>query len=1244
VAADGETGSAADARGSQGVLIGDGLQVNYFYNGTWTDGFAPPPLVSGSGAVDSPYRGLSAFGDRDAAFFFGREAAATEIIERMARCLAGPSLMVISGVSGAGKSSLLRAGVLPRVRGEGLAGAAGSAAWPCLVFTPGPEPLDELAFRVARLAGASAAAVRRDLDDDPAGFALTARQAALAPGGAPDAAPGRLLLVVDQFEQLFTQCPDESQQRAFITALGAAAAGGPDPQQAPAALVVLGVRADFEARCAEYPALARPVQDRYLVTSMTQRQLRMAITEPARTQAASVTDDLAGVLLAEAGAASGAGVLPLLSHALDQAWRRRAAGTTLTLADYERTGGIEGAVGASAQQAYDHLTPAQQAAAREVFLRLTATGPDGTDTAGRATRAELTAGRDPAGARDVEAVLEAFTKQRLLILAADSVQISHEVLLSAWPLLRDEWLAETRADRIVRTRLRTATAEWTDRGRDSSYLYAGSLLDTAAAMAARAAADPARYPPLSPDERDFLGASERARRGRSRRVRGAIAILAAMVVGLAAVAVVAVAARQSAVRERDAETASQLITRSEALGDSNPELARLEAVAAWRIDPTQQARYAMLSAARLPGIDTLTATDGASIEAVAFSPDGKVLAAGLGDGTVRLVNPATRATIGRPLATGTSAVASLAFSPDGRTLAVGTANGIVQLWNVATRGTAGPPLRSGTRLADAVAFSPDGTILATGNEDGTVRLWHAAAGQPDGAPLDPPAPGTLAAAEAVAFSPDAKTLAVSTLRGTVQLWNLATRAQAGPPLAVNGDLLEAVAFSPHGPTLATGSYGGDLQLWDADTRQEIGSPVTDGSGSVVTVAFSPDGALVATGTQDGGIQLWDAASRQQVGTTLTGGTRRIASVAFSPDGRTLATGGFDGVLRLWSVPTAVGDPTGSMAIPAAPQPDSSGSTIDAIAFSPDGRTLATGSWDDTAQLWNVTGRRPIGAPLAGDVSWVASVAFSPDGHTLATGSYGGTALLWNVASRQPAGTPLEEHAGVVSAVAFSPDGTILATGQSGTVRLWAVASRRLIGTLRLTGGIGALAFSPDGRILAAGDGSDVQIWDVATRRSAGALLTGSQNAITSVAFSPDGRTLAAGSRDDNARLWSVATRQQVGAPLTGDLNWVNAVAFSPDGQILATGGEDGTTRLWDVATQQQIGPSLTGGNDTIGAVAFSPDGQTLATGNSDGTVQLWDVAGLAHVVRQLCAAAGTTFTQAEWAIAAPGLPYQHVCP
>jgi transcriptional regulator with XRE-family HTH domain len=871
---------------------------------------AGPPLEA---VTTSPYRGLRVFGEQDAELFFGREMATAEVLERMSQHLAGAGLLVVSGVSGAGKSSLLRAGVLPRVQGGGLAAAPGAASWPCVVFTPTRSPLDELAVRVGLLAGADAAAARRGLEADPAGFALSARQAAMArppgpgvdlegPAGERDRPPlqRRLLLVVDQFEELFTQCAEEGQRRAFISALHAAATAGHGPDQAPAALVVLGVRADFEARCADYPQLAGAVQDRYLVTAMTGRQLRMAIAEPAKKAGSKVDDDLVDVLLTEVRNGQpgvvGAGVLPLLSHALDQAWRSR-TGEILTLVDYERTGGIEGAVAASAQRVYDGLTSAQQAAARQVFMRLTATTSDGRDTADRATRAELTDGKSATDAKDVEAVLEAFAAERLLTLAAGTVELSHEVLLTAWPLLRDTWLADTREDRIVRTRLHHTAAEWAHHSRDPSYLYGGTLLQTATDTAARIGADPARHPPLSQTETDFLHASDRAHRRTVRRRHRLIALLTVLVLGFATATALAVRASQQVAQQRDIAISGLLISQSQRLGDANPALSRLLSVAAWRIHPSSAARYAMLAAAGRPGSAVLT-RPGGTVTSVAFSPHGQILAIGNADGTVRVWDVATHrqiAALTRPAGT----VTSVAFSPHGQILATGNADGSVRVWDVATHRQI-TALTGPAGAVNSVAFSPDAATLASGNGDGSVRVWDVATRRQITALTRP-----AGAVTSVAFSPHGQTLATGNADGTVRLWDVAAHRQitalSGPAGAVN-----SVAFSPDDATLASGSADGTW-LWAPATNPCVCGPpaashlvLTGSAGAVNSVAFSPDGTTLAAGSTDGTARLWDVATHRQIA-TLTGPTGAVTSVAFSPDGKTLATGNADHTVRLWDV-------------------------------------------------------------------------------------------------------------------------------------------------------------------------------------------------------------------------------------------------------------------------------------------------------------------------------------------------------
>jgi WD40 repeat protein len=1301
------------------IQLGDNnTQVIYTYNDTttWADDLAPTPLVTSAGKVTFPYRGLNAFDERDAALFFGRDDATSRVLARMSDLIAKPGLLAVSGVSGAGKSSLIRAGVLPNLRGAGLREASAAAGWPCLVFKPGPKPLDELAIGVAALGGGDVAAIRNNLVTDPSMFGLVTAQAArsyaTARGADPDSET-RLILVVDQFEQIFSPKCAEQQRAAFVTALHAAATDryGPHPQ--PAGLVVFVVRADFEARCANYPQLTEAIQNRYLVTAMTRLQLRLAITGPAKAAGSHVADDLVELLLDELGthtatttddsleSLAGAGMLPLLSHVLDQAWRRRKA-DELTVADYELAGGLERAVADSAQRAYDALTAQQREIARRVFIRLTATTADGTDTAVRAPRSALA---DDAAPSDLEDVLNAFAAEGLITLGDDTVQISHEVLFTAWPLLRDTWLAETRADRIISTRLQSAAADWNRNNRNPSYLYTGSVLEAARDAVKRMDAAPNRHTPPAPVERKFLEAGIKADQRRARKSRVVTAALVGLVIVLAISALAAYRSSQDAKHQRDIALSNSLINQSEILGDTNATISKLESLAAWSINPSGQAHAAMLQAAARRGIAVLPT--GQPITALAFSPDLHTLATSHA-GSVSLWD----GTNGNPIADlfvgdNTFEIAKmLVFSPDGRTLASSGNAGRVRLWDVPGRRQIGP-LGPATISGIAVAFSPDGRTLTTG-DGATIHIWDVATRRE----ISTRVTGRTERAESLVFSPDGGTLATCYRDGEVDLWGIADGRQIAILPANTAVPYVSAVFSPDGRTLATSGNDRTVRLWNSATGFEIGDPFNDGtgtadwhddqlfggplgraSGQIQPVAFSPDGRRLAIGGHDGTVRFLDLASGRGTAVPLIGNAFAVGVVIYSPDGRTLAVGDDGGTVRLW-------DPTTNREIGDMDNIEDSTNAV--MMFSPDGRTLATDDQSGTVRLWNAGAFRPTGEPLIGHTGLVHAVRFSPDGRKLITvGDQ--TVRRWDMATRREIGAPFAfDHDRAVQpvdldvvAAAFSPDGRMVAAGDLyGTVRLWDSATGREIGDpmnpVNEVGTFyGGVEFSPDGRTLAIVSGrGDVRFLDAATGQDAGKSLQTSASGFdaTTAVFSPDGRTVAIGvgatihlvdmvsRRDDSlempygspaeaafspdgrtlavsqegdgvVRFEDVSTRRQIGDPLTGGVRGITTVmAFSPDGRSLATGSGDGAVRLWDIATRREVGAPLIGHTGPITSVAFSPDGHFIAAGGEDRTVHFWDVGYLPDAKSWVCRQINRSFTRNEWSHYAPGVAYRDVCP
>ncbi|MFI5940829.1 AAA family ATPase [Streptomyces uncialis] len=1209
----------AEAGGDHAIVNQAGRDVHTHYH----DGPSEAHRVSSPDRTgECPYPGLTPFGKKDARWFFGRKQLTSRLLSEVnERVRSGRPLFVVSP-SGAGKSSLLRAGLLASVS-DGRLPVTGSADWPQLLLTPTDRPVDTLLRRLAPLTG-------RIPSDGTVPTPARLRQAlreALPQHSAGGDRVRRLLLVVDQLEELFTLCADEDERTAFLDLLTALSERDTDGRD-PLAVVVFGLRADFYAPCLGHPFLRAALeQDQLLVGPMTGAEVREAILRPAAVQRLDVEAGLVELLLRDLDTSSGtteshtydAGRLPLLAHALQETWQQR-HGRTLTVLGYRATGGIQRAVGVTADRAYRSLDQAGQRTAHTVFLRLVRIGESWEDTRRRMSRAELVQGL--ADAESVREVLDSFTAARLLVPSEDTVEISHEALLRAWPLLR-QWINEDRAGHLVRQEIEDTALVWDRDGRDSAALYRGNRLARATdwALSGRGGA-------MSTTASAFLTASVRHRTRAVRRRQGLVAVLVVLTLVASVTAVVAFRQTNAAERERDLAIANQITAVADRIRGSDATLAARLDVTAHRMNPTDASYIRLLKAGAMPLYEPLPGwqTD------PALSRDGRTLATET-RGAIQLWDISDTS---RPRVLGRIPherhVEDLEFSPDGRVLAVtsldssaGTDLGLLQLWNVSD--TAKPrPLGEGldgpTGPVDSLAFSPDGRLLAgVSDKEDTTWMW-----QLDGLSRPVLLSDPLEETEGpLDFTADSGTLVTLLANGSegVGLWDVTeVRAAtlAGRVENPVGDRTGEFALSADGRSLVTNSLFlgridpvseqvGTVQVWDISRRPR---PVRRGAdfeahtGGTSALALNSDATTLVTGGLDGDrtMKVWSGYAADlpsQVGVSLSGHDEALTSAEFSDDGRTLVSAAGQQVF-LWRMPPTVLTGHGS---------------VRATASSRDGRLLATIGEDDIVQLWDVadpTAPRRLGR-LRGGGRFAYGIAFSPDDRTLAatarisTDPWESRIRLWDISDPTrpaPHGEPFGEGA---RELRFSEDGKELHSEG----RRWDIT------TLSRPVGLGSVdkeASSPWG---------DEKTLVVSPDRKRFALL--------------DDRSIqvGVGAGRDGDRL--------VGKPLTGHTGRLTTAVFSPTGDLLATGDTDNIVRLWRVdqdGTASPLGDALTGHAADVNSLSFLAEGAILASGSDDGTLRIWDLDGSAAADR-LCAATADNVARARWPSLFGDTPYRPAC-
>jgi WD40 repeat protein/DNA-binding SARP family transcriptional activator len=1118
--------------------------------------------------IANPYRGLRAFTEADARVFFGRETLVNRLLSRLAEDGDASRFLAVVGPSGSGKSSLVKAGLVPALRQGAL---PGSASWFIAEMHPGTHPLREVAGALLRVAV-----------DPPDGLlGVLERDAHGLLRGVERTLPvdAELVLIVDQLEEVFTLVAEEERRAQFLDALVTAVR---DP--ASRLWVIATLRADFYDRPLDYPGLDELVRTRTeTVVRLTAEEVERAVRGPAEHAGVDIEAGLTERIVADVAGQPAS--LPLLQYALTELLDRREKGA-LSRAAYEAIGGVAGALAGRADDDYDGLPAAAQQAAHQLFVRLVTLGERAADTRRRVPVAEvLTVGGQQQVMREV---VDTFGRSRLLAFDRDpatraaTVEIAHEALLREWARLRS-WL-QAASDHIrMLARLRYIASDWVDAGHDPSYLLRGSRLrrfeDWAATQVLDLSESEATFLQASIDQREQDAAAEEAKRQHDAALeRNAVNRLRALVGVLAVAALVAGGLTVFAFGQTDRLAEQVRITTARGLAAAS--------VANLDVDPQRSILLAL--------------------EAIATTRDA--------DGSVL---PEAEEALHRAVSTSRAILrvddigGAVAWSPAGNLFVTEGPedSGVIDLRDADT-GESVRSFHGHDADVNQVDFNHDGAVLATVGDDGAARAWDPATGTPlwavegEGEVHGP------------SFSADGSVFAAAWAdEGLVRVVEAATgavRHEIGP---MGGPW--ATSLSTDGATLAVATWERPLAyVWDLSTGEHIRT--LDGhQGPVLDIDHSPDGRWIATSSLDATVRIWEA-DAGDVRFTLFGHVGPVNAADWSPDSTRLVTGSQAGEVKVWEVGAEGSRELLSLPAQAISQ------TV-GVAFSPDGtRVLAGDRGNAAVKIWDVSlAGAAEWATLPGQALAINAAAFTPDGHHLVATSEGGvprpevgSATIWDLDSGEEVARTGPQDGGTVFALDVSPDGALIALATEDTVRLVDARTAVEVSTVQAVDVV-TVRWDPAGEVLGIGGREGGLLVVDRSGTEVAALEAGEGLAVGPVAFSPDGRHLAAmiteSGRPDpsvrGARIWDWRRNDVV--------QWIptllEGLAYDPTGTLLATAHPSGDVELWDVDSGE-LTATLTGHSGPVWGFAFSPDGARLATSGQDTTVRLWDLASRLQVL------------------------------